>query len=186
MLSPYRKTPFDFDGYLLADASTVATVVLFFLFITKKASPKYMAIGMLVTALLLLYQMILGKTVVENNLPAPKNGEGGFDENGTPQGNVVFAKDEKSSYVLKIYPKESIRGIDGIYTFDPTKTKASYKPEYSVYKIPDGVHATVKEDYNVKVRSLWGRLIYKVRGGLLTAPPDKDWEPLFNPWILIS
>ena len=62
MNNPYRKTPFDFDGYLLADASTVATVVLFFLFIAKKASPKYMAIGMLI--MLLISSKLIGIIII--------------------------------------------------------------------------------------------------------------------------
>ena len=56
------------------------------------------------------------------------------------------------------------------------KTKRSI----TVYKIPNGVHATVNAKNKVRISSIWGNLIYAVLGGQLTTPPDNEWNKMFG------
>ena len=179
-----------FDGYLLADITSALTVLLFVLFLAKKASPKLWAYLALASSIILIYQMTFGKSVVKNE----KKESGADYINGHSQ-SAVAVKDENSDQVIFVEPGEKQADVDGV-KIDYLRFRKS-TPQYSragelliagvppekiteVYKIPDGVHATVTEDNKISVTSLWGRLIYNVRGGKLNTPPDAAWKPLFQ------
>lgn len=80
----------------------------------------------------------------------------------------VFAKPEEGDEPNEIKPNETLYGLDGV------KTKGK------VYKLVDGTHATVTETGKVKIHSLFGKFVNSIRGGELTAPPDKGWQKLFE------
>lgn len=140
-----------FDGYLAADIMTGASVALFILFIIKRSDSKLWLIAATIAILLLWYAMLVAKTVVKNK-----------------SNQSIFTKGENDGIVAECKPGEKATDIDGL------------KAAGIVYKIPDGVHATVDERNQIKVTSLWGKLIYKVRGGICKMPPDEYWHQLFD------
>ena len=80
----------------------------------------------------------------------------------------VFAKPEEGDEPNEVKPNETLYGLDGV------KTKGK------VYKLVDGTHATVTETGKVKIHYLFGKFVNSIRGGELTAPPDKGWQKLFE------
>lgn len=126
-----------FDGYFAADIATVITLILFVVFVIKKTSPKYWALCGSITLFLVAVQTKFGKTQLRN-----------------VSTNDVTVKDESSSETAGLYSGETAIDIDGANV------------NGIVYKIPDGVHATIKDGI-VKVEKSFflGPLIYSVRGG---------------------
>jgi hypothetical protein len=141
-----------FDGYLAADVLTVLTAILLFLALSKKVGIGLFAISGFATFGSLIYATMIGKTVLKN------------DTN-----RKILCKDEYTSAVETCGSGQSRSDIDGFRIEEPR----------CVYKVPDGVHVIVG-DNGVKVRSLWGRLLFKYRGGIQNTPPDNAWEPLFR------
>lgn len=80
----------------------------------------------------------------------------------------VFAKPEEGDEPNEVKPNETLYGLDGV------------KSKGKVYKLVDGTHATVTETGKVKIHSLFGKFVNSIRGGELTAPPDKGWQKLFE------
>jgi hypothetical protein len=139
------------NGYLAADVMTAVTVVLLVCFLQNKNSKGWFSISGAMTFGLLFYAMFVSKTVVKNKSK-----------------QSIFTKNEDNDTVSECKSGEKATNIDGV------------KTNGVVYKIPDGVHAVVTKENKVKVNSLWGGFIYKVRGGELTAPPDEKWNKLFE------
>ena len=146
-----KKKPGTLDGYLAADVATAITVILFIVFVLGRTTPKYWYGGLVGTVILLGYAMFFSKAEVKNN-----------------SATAIQAKDEDDGDVRECRPGQTASGIDGL------------KVAGTVHKLPDGVHAVVMGDHSLKIRSLWGRLIYRVRGGKLATPPDAAWKPLFG------
>ena len=134
----------------MADVATVATVILFIGYIASKSMKGWFALSMLITATVLIYAIFISKSAVRNKT-----------------GQAILAKGENSSEPFAVNPGGKATDVDGV------------KVGQTVYKIPDGVHA-VATDGGVHVLSLWGRLIYGVRGGALATEPDSGWKPLFE------
>lgn len=139
------------DGYLVADVMALVTVIMFIVFVSRKTNGMLWGTPAFITISMLVYQMMAGKAVIKNDSDVS-----------------VVCKDESGSGIKVCQPSEKICGIDGV------------KVGNIVYKVPDGVHAVVTDNHSVKIRSMLGSLMYKVRGGVMQTPPDKEWEPLFN------
>ena len=138
------------DGYLIADVATVVTVFLIVCFRISKSMEAWFLIPMIVTSVSLEYAMFVSRSVVKNKTRSP-----------------ILAKDENSDTLYVVQAGDVVKYIDGIKTND------------IVYKIPDGVHAVLKEN-GIHVRSFWAKFAYKSRGGVLDTPEGGNWEPLFN------
>ena len=80
----------------------------------------------------------------------------------------VFTKPEEGVEPNEVKPNETLYSLDGVKSKD------------RVYKLVDGTHATVTETGEVKIHSLFGKFVNSIRGGELTAPPDKGWQKLFE------
>ena len=146
-----KRKLLSFDGYLLADVATVVTIVLFLLFLENDEIKGWFSLGIIITGIILTYSLFLSKAHIDNQ-----------------SGLTLYVKDEDNESVSIMGPGQKASDIDGVKVYG------------TVYKIPDGVHAIVMGNHTIKIRSIWGRLIYNFRGGVLTVPPDKSWEPLFQ------
>ena len=82
--------------------------------------------------------------------------------------SMIYAKPEEGAEPVAVPPQGEYFGTDGV--------KAGGK----VYKLPNGVHASVKDGGKVKVSSLTGQFIYMLGGGVLPTPPDGGWQKLFE------
>lgn len=80
----------------------------------------------------------------------------------------IFAKDEDSNTVHTVKSGEFKNHIDGI------------KVNGKVYKLPDGVRATVTRSGKIYMYSLLGEIVYAIAGDEICAPPDDAWKPLFE------
>ena len=80
----------------------------------------------------------------------------------------VFVKDEDSDEVSIVPSGRLKNNIDGV------------RVNGKVYKLPDGVRATITKKGKVFVSSIIGTIIYKVSGGELKSAPDPSWNKLFN------
>lgn len=80
----------------------------------------------------------------------------------------ILAKDDDSDVVHTVKSGDYKGNVDGI------------KVDGKVYKLPDGVRATVTRDGKIRVYSLLGKLIYLGAGGELSKAPDAAWDNLFN------
>ena len=80
----------------------------------------------------------------------------------------VFVKPEEGDEPKEVKPNEMRYGLNGV------------KSKGKVYKLVDGTHATVTATGKVKIHSVFGKLVNSIRGGELTAPPDKGWQKLFE------
>lgn len=49
-----------------------------------------------------------------------------------------------------------------------------------VYKLPDGVRATVTRSGKIYMYSLLGEIVYAIAGDEICTPPDPTWNKLFN------
>ena len=141
------------DLYFVVDIFIIIAIVFIIIGIIKKE--KIYGVGMvstgIIAGLIFLLQMYKGKSVVHNM----------SDE-------MIYAKPEEGAEPMAVPPQGQCYGIDGI------------KAQGQVYKLPDGVHATVNDGGSVRIASIIGTLIYLVRGGLLQAPPDGGWQKLFE------
>ncbi len=76
----------------------------------------------------------------------------------------ILAKDDDSDVVHTVKSGD----VDGI------------KVDGKVYKLPDGVRATVTKSGKIRIYSLVGYFIYLGAGGELSKAPDSAWNDLFN------
>ena len=141
------------DLYFVVDIFIIIAIVFIIIGIIKKE--KIYGVGMvstgIIAGLIFLLQMYKGKSVVHNM----------SDE-------MIYAKPEEGAEPMAVPPQGQCYGIDGI------------KAQGRVYKLPDGVHATVKADGKIKIQSLTAKFIYLLGGGLLPTPPDGGWQKLFE------
>ncbi len=82
--------------------------------------------------------------------------------------SMIYAKPEEGAEPVAVPPQGEYFGTDGV--------KAGGK----VYKLPNGVHATVSQNGKVSIASLTGTLMYMLIGGVLPTPPDGGWQKLFE------
>lgn len=87
---------------------------------------------------------------------------------GNQSSSMIYAKPEEGAEPVVVPPQGEYFGTDGV--------KAGGK----VYKLPNGVHATVKDGGKVSIASLTGTLMYMLIGGVLPTPPDGGWQKLFG------
>ena len=81
---------------------------------------------------------------------------------------MIYAKPEEGTEPVGIVPQGEGYAIDGI------------KTDGKVYKLPNGVHATIGEGGKIRIASITGTLIYLLGGGVLPTPPDGGWQKLFD------
>ena len=79
----------------------------------------------------------------------------------------IRAKDADFDVVHIVKSGEYKGNVDGI------------KVDGKVYKLPDGVRATVTKNGKIRVYSLFGYFLYLTCGGELTKAPDARWYKLF-------
>ena len=139
--------------YAVTDILALLAIVLFIL--SGKREDKTILIGsgiaIILAGIAFTIQVKFGQTKVSNQSP-----------------NTIYAKPEEGTEPVAVPPQGQCYGIDGI------------KAQGKVYKLPDGVHATVNDGGSVRIASIIGTLIYLVRGGLLPTPPDGGWQKLFE------
>lgn len=87
---------------------------------------------------------------------------------GNQSSSMIYAKPEEGVEPVGIVPQGEGCAIDGV------------KADGNVYKLPNGVHATVGEGGKIRVASLTGTLMYMLIGGVLPTPPDGGWQKLFD------
>jgi hypothetical protein len=129
-----------------------ASIITLATMLIPKIKPKGVAIALVITALCFVYATFVSQTRV-NNQSAAKMGS--KDENNAP------------TDVIETLPGHSVSNVDGV------------KVNGIVFKIPDGVHAIITQK-GVVVKSIIGRMMYNLKGGVLLSPPDEAWIPLFN------
>ena len=188
------------DGYLIADIATVITVVLFVLFVVKKVKFGWFAGGGAITFIILLLQSIIGKAQVRNksnqmilakdeetpdiDVVNPGETAGGIDGITILNDNVTVKVEDNNigesnqSHNVSIELSKQISSIS--QPFIDVDSSEKTQRNITVYKVPNGVHATVNAENKVKITSLWGLLIYKVLGGQLATPPDSGWNKMFG------
>lgn len=139
--------------YAAVDVMAFVTLLLLVAFVAKKeeALGKCFFGSLTITGVLGLVQMMFGHAKIENE-----------------SGEDVYTKSEEGCDAVELEPGLERYDIDGV------------KTQVAVYKLSDGCHGVVKKDGTVKVKSLTGKFINSVRGGVLTTPPDECWEPLFK------
>lgn len=139
--------------YAAVDVMAIVTLLLLVAFVAEKKETlgKCLFGSVMLTGALGLAQMCFGKSKIENE-----------------SGETIFTKSEDGCDAVELESGASRFDIDGVKSYGVT------------YKLIDGVHGVAKKDGTVKIKSLTGRFINAVRGGVLAAPPDSCWEPLFN------
>ena len=139
--------------YAITDILALLAIIMLVLYAKKKDETLLMGslLFIILSALSAFIQVKFGQTKVSNQSP-----------------NTIHAKPEEGAEPVAVPPQGQCYGIDGIKAND------------RVYKLPDGVHATVKADGKIKIQSLTGRFVYMLIGGLLQAPPDGGWQKLFE------
>ena len=81
---------------------------------------------------------------------------------------VLYGMDENNHDKISIvFPGQSVVNVDGI-NYNGT-----------VYKIPDGVQATVTSN-GIRIISAMGNLVYFVGGGRKSKLPEPSWKKLFQ------
>ena len=125
-------------------ATDILSVLTVLALVFPKVPLKYFSAMELITAFALFYAMAISKSVVKNRT------------NGTI---AVKGENDTGAHILAL--GENAEDVDGVKVYD------------KVYRIPDGIHATVKKDGKVKVFSIFGKMIYKLRGGLIEEAPDE-------------
>ena len=84
-------------------------------------------------------------------------------------GETVKAKPEDACEpLLDVAPGAEHYGFDGI--------KAAGK----VFKAANGTHIVVKKDGSIRTRSITGKMVNAIRGGVLASAPDECWDELFK------
>ena len=82
-------------------------------------------------------------------------------------GSVMFAMDENDHEKIFVLPAgKEICNVDGVNV------------NGTVYKIPDGVQATVTSN-GIRIISAMGNLVYFVGGGRKSKLPEPSWKKLF-------
>lgn len=139
--------------YAAVDVMAVITLLLLVAFVAKKEETlgKCFFGSLTITGVLGLVQMMFGQSKIEN-------------ESGT----IIHTKSEEGCDVMELSAGGSRYDIDGVKVKD------------KVYKLSDGCHGVVQEDGTVKVKSLTGKFVNSVMGGVLTTPPDSCWDELFK------
>lgn len=139
--------------YAAVDVMAVIAVLLLVAFVAKKE--KNLLLGSAGAAVIggatLIAQGLFGKAKIEN-------------ESGT----IIHTKSEEGCDATELSAGGSRYDIDGVKVKD------------KVYKLSDGCHGAVQEDGTVKVKSLTGKFVNSVMGGVLTTPPDSCWDELFK------
>ena len=139
--------------YAVTDILALLAIIMLVLYAKKKDETLLMGsafVGIFAFATVII-QVKFGQTKVSNQSP-----------------NTIHAKPEEGAEPVAVPPQGQCYGIDGI------------KAQGKVYKLPDGVHATVKADGKIKIQSLTAKFIYLLGGGLLPTPPDGGWQKLFE------
>lgn len=80
----------------------------------------------------------------------------------------ILAKDDDSDVVHTVKSGDYKGNVDGI------------KLDGKVYKLPDGVRATVTKSGKIRICSIVGSLIYWGAGEELAKAPDAGWDNLFK------
>ena len=139
--------------YAVTDILALLAIIMLVLYAKKKDETLLMGslLFIILSALSAFIQVKFGQTKVSNQSP-----------------NTIHAKPEEGAEPMAVPPQGQCYGIDGI------------KAQGKVYKLPDGVHATVKADGKIKIQSLTAKFIYLLGGGVLQAPPDGGWQKLFE------
>lgn len=139
--------------YAAVDVMAVITLLLLVAFVAKKEETlgKCFFGSLTITGVLGLVQMMFGQSKIEN-------------ESGT----VIHTKSEEGCDAVELEPGMERYDIDGV------------KNQGRTYKLVDGVHGVAKNDGTVKVKSLTGKFVNSVMGGVLTTPPDSCWDELFK------
>lgn len=139
--------------YLATDILVLVAIIVL-VFYTKKKDETFLIGSALLGVLafiIIAIQAKWGQTKVSN-------------ESST----MIYAKPEEGTEPVGIAPQGECYGIDGI------------KAHGKVYKLPNGVHATVAESGKIRIASITGTLIYMLGGGVLPTPPGVDWQKLFD------
>ncbi|MBR4155548.1 MAG: hypothetical protein IKU01_02435 [Bacteroidales bacterium] len=139
--------------YAAVDVMAVVTLLLLVAAIAKKDETlgKCFFGSLTVTGALGLAQMMFGHAKIEN-------------ESGT----VIHTKSEEGCDAVELSPGGARYDIDGVNT------------QGKVYKLSDGCHAVARKDGTVKVKSLTGKFVNSVMGGVLVKAPDSCWDELFK------
>ena len=139
--------------YAAVDVMAVVTLLLLVAFVAKKE--KSFLVGAGASAVLggisLVAQALFGHAKIEN-------------ETGT----VIHTKSEEGCDAVELSPGGARYDIDGV------------KIQDKVYKLSDGCHAVARKDGTVKVKSLTGKFVNSVMGGVLVKAPDECWDELFK------
>ena len=139
--------------YAAVDVMAVVTLLLLVAFVAKKE--KNLLLGSAGAAVIggatLIAQGLFGKAKIEN-------------ESGT----VIHTKSEEGCDAVELSPGGARYDIDGV------------KIQDKVYKLSDGCHAVARKDGTVKVKSLTGKFVNSVMGGVLVKAPDECWDELFK------
>ena len=107
--------------------------------------------------LLIIYVIVIYMTIFNQGTKVINN----YDKD-------ILAKDEDSDVVHTVKSGEYKGHVDGI------------KVDGKVYKLPDGVRATVTRTGKIRVYSAIGLLFYMAGGGELTKAPNACWDKLFS------
>ena len=170
------------------------------MFVVKKVKFGWFAGGVATTGITLLLQSLLGKAQVRNRsnqMILAKNEETpdidvvnpgetavGIDGITILNDNVTVKVEDNNigesnqSHNVSIEMSKQISSIS--QPFIDVDSNNSQQRSITVYKVPNGVHATVNAKNKVKITSLWGRLIYEVLGGQIATPPDSGWNKMFG------
>lgn len=139
--------------YAVTDILALVAIIVLAFSVKKKDESFLITSGIftLFAVIVFLIQAKWGQTKVSNQSSA-----------------MIYAKPEEGAEPVGIAPQGEGYAIDGV------------KADGNVYKLPNGVHATVGEGGKIRVASLTGTFIYMLIGGRLSTPPDGGWQKLFD------
>ncbi len=135
--------------YAVSDAMAVITLLLLLAFIAKKTNPVYWLTSGFITLLIAACQAVWGKAKIKNECP-----------------EIIYTKSEEGCDATELEPGLERYDIDGVKSYGV------------VYKLSDGVHGVIKKDGTLKVKSITGKFINSVRGGVVPYSPDNCWDAL--------
>lgn len=146
------------DLYSVAEIIFVLAIVLFVIAskgnIGTERNRKWILVsGLAVPTVCCIAQFFFGKAKVNN--------WSGTDVEYLKEGGGA----NRPSYILST--GDGQHDVDGIRSNDV------------IYKIPDGVHVTVRPNGKVVPHSIAGKFLYWTEGGALDNPPDASWNALF-------
>lgn len=81
---------------------------------------------------------------------------------------TVYIKPENKAGAIEVRPGETYCGLEGIRCYS------------TVYKLSDGLSAVIKEDGCMRIQSVTGKALTRLRPCAIAVPPDDDWNDLFN------